>query len=75
MIPITPLIFAAAVFVALLPECELWLLDGDCRTAPREVQVDFAGCGGPGEGVSADACARLRGGGVTPEELDDFDLN
>ena len=75
MLPIAPLIFAAAVLVALLPGWELWLLDGGCRTAPREVLVDFAVCGGAGDGVSADVCARLRGGGVLPEEVDDLDLD
>ncbi len=75
MVPITPLIFAAAVFIALLPECELWLLDGGCSTAPREVLVDFAVCGEAGDGTATDACARLRGGAMAPEEIDDLDLN
>jgi hypothetical protein len=75
MVPITPLIFAAAILVAVLPECELWLFDGGCRTAPREVQIDFAVCGSVGDGISADACARLRGGAVAPEEVDDLDLD
>jgi hypothetical protein len=73
MVPITPLIFAAVLFVVLLAECELWLLDGCWRIAPREVLVDFAVCNGTDGGITADVCARLRDDAVAPNEDDDFD--
>lgn len=73
MAPITPLIFAAALFVVLLGECELWLLDGCWRTAPRETAVDFVICNRADRGVAADICARLQGDAVGPDQDDDFD--
>jgi hypothetical protein len=73
MAPITPLIFAAALFVALLPECVLCLVDGCWHAAPRETVVDFVICNRADRGIAADICARLQGDAVRPEQDDDFD--
>jgi hypothetical protein len=73
MAPIPPLIFVTALFVALLAECELWLLDGCWRIAPRETPVDFVICNGTVGAITADVCARLQGDAVRPEQEDDFD--
>jgi hypothetical protein len=73
MAPITPLIFATALFVALLGECALWPLDGCWHAAPRATLVHFVVCNGTDDGIAADVCARLQGDAVAPEQDDDFD--
>lgn len=66
MMPLTSLMFVAAILVALLlPEYELRFFDGSLRTSPREALVDVA--------ISNGVCACLPGFIMTPGEDDDPD--
>jgi hypothetical protein len=73
MAPITPLIFAAALFAVLLGECELSRLDGCWRAAPRATLVHFVICDGTDDGIAANVCARLQGDAARLDQDDDFD--
>jgi len=71
MVPITSLLFPAAFLVALLlPECEVWVLDG-YEFAPREALVDFAICNATDRGITADTCAFLRSSARDDDDFDD----
>jgi hypothetical protein len=72
MMPLTSLLYAAAILLALLlPEYELRLFDGSLLASQRAALVDVAI--GNKEAAAAQACGCLPGFITIPGEDDDFE--